>query len=137
MTQEQDRDTGPPKRVRPNATPDARPNHKSADATTDRPQTIGCTGPTGWARRLAASKRLPPLACGCRDPLTDCTCTEPEPEPLSQRDLAAWAAAIAFLLDCGTTPLPPVEVLRALWRRGGTDRRLAQHVHQLTGGAVA
>jgi len=57
--------------------------------------------------------------------------------PLSERDLDAWAATIELLLHHSTTPLPPLPVLHALWRRGGHDRRLAQQVHQLTDGAVA
>jgi hypothetical protein len=43
----------------------------------------------------------------------------------------AGAAAAAHLLRIGYTPLLELETLRALWRRGGPDRELAQHLYDL------
>ncbi|MGO9251641.1 MAG: hypothetical protein ACLP5J_09635 [Mycobacterium sp.] len=45
--------------------------------------------------------------------------------------------AAAHLLDHGYTPLLDRETLRALHRRGGDDRALAQDLYELAGGAVA
>ncbi|HPY26295.1 MAG TPA: hypothetical protein PLK19_18485 [Mycobacterium sp.] len=46
-------------------------------------------------------------------------------------------AAEYIMATSGCTPLVPVEVLRALYRRGGNDRALAELLHAATGGAVA
>ncbi|MDX1880092.1 hypothetical protein SBE55_20015 [Mycolicibacterium sp. 141076] len=84
-------------------------------------------------RRRDAAARSQPLDCGCRDPWA-CDCTDP---PLTDRWVDASASAARHLLAQGHTPLLEIEVLQALWRRGGHDRRLAQHLHQLTDGVVA
>lgn len=85
-------------------------------------------------RRLASARRMSPLDCGCRDPWP-CRCTEP---PLSARAIDGWRDAAMYLLaNSGKTPLLPVEVLQALWRRGGADRALAEELHSLTNGEVA
>lgn len=84
-------------------------------------------------RRADAARRLLPLDCGCRDPLP-CTCTSP---PMSDHVVDSYRDAAQHVLAQGLTPLLPAEVLRALWRRRGEDRRLAQHLHQITLGAVA
>lgn len=83
-------------------------------------------------RRRAASYRLQRLDCGCRDPW-GCRCHEP---PTSEQGLDAWAAAARHIMDAtGCAPVVPPDMLRALWRRGGSDRELAQHVYDLAGGA--
>jgi hypothetical protein len=46
----------------------------------------------------------------------------------------AGAAAAAHLLELGHTPILKTDVLRGLWRRGGADRQLAQHLYELAGG---
>ncbi|ORB16875.1 hypothetical protein BST37_05880 [Mycobacterium noviomagense] len=84
-------------------------------------------------RRRAASWRLVPLDCGCRDPWP-CRCTQP---PLTDCQLDGWRDAAQHVLDEGYMPLVPLEVRRALWRREGTDRRLAELLHRGCGGAVA
>jgi hypothetical protein len=48
----------------------------------------------------------------------------------------AGAAAAAHLLELAYTPILHTEVLQALWRRGGDDRALAEHLHQACGEAV-
>lgn len=88
---------------------------------------------TGLVRRRRASDRSVPLDCGCRDPWP-CRCTVP---PLSDRMIDAGRDAARFILEAGYVPLLELEVLRALYRRGGADRALAVEVHHLTGGAVA
>lgn len=86
------------------------------------------------SRRREAAWRSVPLDCGCRDGRT-CKCTEP---PLSARAIDGWRDAALYLLEhSGKTPLLPVEVLQALWRRGGADRALAEQLHALTNGEVA
>jgi hypothetical protein len=49
----------------------------------------------------------------------------------------ASAAAARHLLQRGHTPLLEIEVLQALYRRGGDDRALAEELHELTHGEVA
>lgn len=85
------------------------------------------------SRRRAASQRLVSLDCGCKDSWT-CRCTEP---PLSEHAVDGWRDAAQHLLDRGETPVLPIEVLRSLYRRGGSDRVLAEHLHQLSDGRVA
>lgn len=84
-------------------------------------------------RRRDASQRVAPLDCGCPDPWP-CRCSEP---PLSERMIDAGRDAARHLLATGQVPMLKFEVLKALWRRGGDDRALAEQVWTLTGGAVA
>jgi len=57
---------------------------------------------------------------------------------LSDNQITAWADCARFILDtAGVTPVLPVEVLRALYRRGGDDRALAEKIHAATGGVIA
>lgn len=77
-------------------------------------------------RRRRAAARSVPLDCGCTDPLV-CRCTEP---PLTERALDAWRDAAWHVIDSGQMPLVPLDVRRALWRRGGRDRQLAELLHQ-------
>lgn len=85
-------------------------------------------------RRRAAAQRSVPLSCGsCRDPLL-CNCTQP---PMSDATLDAWRDAALKLLFDRHIPLLPIEVRRALWRRGGPDRVLAERLHAACGGEVA
>ena len=98
-------------------------------ATWDHPQDLRAQ----LERRRDKANRSVPLDCGCRDPL-GCRCTEP---PLSDRALDAWAAAAWHILKLGQMPLVPLEVRRALWRRGGRDRELGKLLHERCGGAAA
>ena len=94
-----------------------------------------CVGGTVAARlhrRRTASWRMPPLDCGCRD-TWPCRCTDP---PLSVHAVDSWRDAALHITEQGYTPLVPFEVLRALYRRGGADRVLAEQLHQLTGGVA-
>jgi hypothetical protein len=84
-------------------------------------------------RRRQAARRSVPLDCGCRDPLL-CNCTQP---PISEVALDGWRDAALRLLFGGQVPLLPIEVRRALWRRGGPDRVLAEKLHEAYGGEVA
>ena len=45
--------------------------------------------------------------------------------------------AARHILETGQVPLLELEVLQALWRRGGDDRVLAEQLHELTGRVVA
>lgn len=83
----------------------------------------------GWKARRFAAARVPPLDCGCRDPWP-CHCTRP---PLSKRTVDGYRAAARHVLRDGNTPALPLEVLRALWRRGGPDRELADELYELGG----
>jgi hypothetical protein len=77
-----------------------------------------------------------PLACGHRDPLT-CTARGCHDErPLTDHQLEAWRAAAQHILGTGPMPLLELDVLRALWRRGGADRQLAELLHEASGEAI-
>lgn len=84
-------------------------------------------------RRRQAAARSIPLDCGCRDSWP-CRCTEP---PLSENALDGWRDAAEHVLAIGQTPVLPLEVRRALWRRGGYDRELAELLHDACSGAIA
>lgn len=86
-------------------------------------------------RRRDAEWRSMPLGCGCRDPLR-CSCYETEP-PLSDHALDGWRDAALTVLWNGRVPLLPIEVRRALWKRGGPDRVLAMQLHAACDGEVA
>lgn len=103
------------------------------------PRRVPCTRtfaqdvPSQLRRRRLAADRSVPLACGCRDGLT-CRCTDP---PLSKHALDGWRDAAEHVLASGRTPLLPLEVRRALWRRGGQDRELAERLHEACGQVIA
>ncbi|MBB2990248.1 hypothetical protein FHR72_001716 [Mycolicibacterium iranicum] len=83
--------------------------------------------PAQLARRRDAAHRSEPLeCCSCRDPLT-CHCHE-QVQPITEHQLDGWSAAALHLLDNGLSPAVPVDVQRRLWRRGGSDRALAQRL---------
>ncbi|RAL33100.1 hypothetical protein CVN56_21190 [Rhodococcus sp. AQ5-07] len=85
------------------------------------------------ARRREASRRVPPLDCGCPDPWP-CKCSVP---PLSDRVADSWRDAAAHILFTGKCPIVPFEVLRALYRRGGEDRGIAVEIFHRSGGVIA
>lgn len=87
----------------------------------------------GLRTRREASRRMVSLDCGCAD-AWPCRCTEP---PLSDRTVDSYRDAALHILSTGFSPLVPLEVLRALHRRGGDDRLLAVELHDRTGGRVA
>ena len=91
------------------------------------------SGVAAWQRRHAAKRRLLQLDCGCRDPWP-CRCSEP---PLSENAIDAGRDAALHLIAAGKTPLLEFEVLRALYRRGGRDRQLAEQLYAATGFEVA
>lgn len=74
--------------------------------------------------RKRASLRLLPLDCGCHDVL-GCLCREVE---ITDRIVDGWQVASHHLLSMGLTPVVPVEIGRALWRRGGEDRKLVSDI---------
>ena len=75
-----------------------------------------------WAEMV---RRSPRLDCGCRDL---CHCTPPA---LSDHQITAWADCARYVIDtAGVVPVLPVEVLRALWKRGGDDRALAEKLRE-------
>jgi hypothetical protein len=128
---------GPPDEVGPrDTTPEGTDTESSATTTDNRkdnaPSRHWC-GATAMRRRRQASWRCVPLDCGCPD-LWPCRCTEP---PLSDRALDGWRDAAVHVLSIGQVPLLPLEVRRSLWRRGGTDRVLAEQLHAATGGRAA
>lgn len=82
--------------------------------------------------RRQASSRVVPLDCGCSDPWP-CTCSSP---PLTDRMIDAGRDAAIHLLTSGVIPPLDIEIRRALWRRGGADRVLAELLHAACGGEV-
>jgi hypothetical protein len=130
----------PPEAEEPGTTPDTGPVQKSGiTKPTNQPQTTTpprqCAADTvaGLHQRRKASYRLVPLDRGCRDPWV-CRCTEPA---LSEDALASWRDAAEHLLATVGMPVMPLEVRRALYRRGGRDRALAERLHRGCGGRVA
>ncbi len=89
-------------------------------------------GVAGWVRRQQARRRMVPLACGCSDPWP-CRCSRP---PLSQKQIDAGRDAAQHILAAGELPLLELEILQALYRRGGDDRELAEQLHAATGGEI-
>lgn len=87
-------------------------------------------GVTAWKRRHEAARRLPPLDCGCGPDPWVCRCTEP---PLSELAVDGWRDAARHVMVRGHIPLIPLEVLRALYRRGGDDQALALELHRAAG----
>ncbi|WKW97320.1 hypothetical protein Q3O43_20080 [Rhodococcus aetherivorans] len=82
--------------------------------------------PIALERRRTAACRLPALPCSCRDPWL-CRCDTAAGE-LTGRYLDGWRDAAEHLLEVGIVTSVPAGVLRALWRRGGTDRALAERL---------
>jgi hypothetical protein len=56
---------------------------------------------------------------------------------LSDAALDGWLDAAQHVLANGWIPLLPLEIRRALWRRQGADRLLAERVHRACGEVVA
>ena len=106
---------------------EAAPIESTAADTTDG------SGLAIMKRRSAAARRMLSLDCGCRDPWP-CLCSDP---PLSERMIDAGRDAALHILGTGCVPMVQIEVLQALWRRGGADRELAELLHDLTDGEVA
>ena len=86
-----------------------------------------------WNLRRAAAQRMVPLACGCGPDPWVCRCTEPH---LSDVAIDGWRDAARHVLAAGQMPAVPLEVRRALYRRGGEDRELARILHGGCGGAI-
>jgi hypothetical protein len=49
----------------------------------------------------------------------------------------SWRDSALHILRTGCMPLLPIEARRALWRRGGADRVLAELLHDACGGEAA
>lgn len=114
------------RRSRPGGSTETAPKSTATDYNQSR-------GLTAWKRRHAASLRLLPLDCGCQDPW-HCQCSH---LPLTQRAIDAGRDAALHVLESGHTPVLQLEVLQALWRRGGADRQLAEELFKATGGQAA
>lgn len=85
------------------------------------PETVVCQ----LKRRQEAARRLPAYCgCGARDPIL-CRCGRTE--ELTENAVDGWRATIELLLPIGP-PIVPVQVLRQLWRNGGSDQVLAERV---------
>ena len=78
--------------------------------------------PRQFRARREASRRLPPLDCGCADPL-GCRCYERPPA-------GKIILAAEHLIALGFAPLFSTDTIRALWPR---DRELALGLARLAG----
>jgi hypothetical protein len=122
----------PTKKIPPARGPEGTPANTTTNHHHEAGRRSHRTALPGHQRWRDAVRRMPRLDCGCRD---ICWCTIP---PMSDNQIDGYADAARFILDTtGCTPLLPIEVLRALYRRGGEDRVLAEKIHTATGGAVA
>ena len=74
--------------------------------------------------RRDASHRLAILDCGCADPWVH----RHTGQPLTERALDGWRDAACAVLAEGMKPIVPAEIRRSLWRRGGSDRALAERL---------
>jgi hypothetical protein len=52
---------------------------------------------------------------------------------LSDNAIDGYRDAATHILADGVCPMLPLEVLRALWHRGGADRALAEELHARAG----
>jgi hypothetical protein len=103
------------------------PGTESGATPTTTPTAVGSQQYiAGLRRRRAATYRVPRLECGsCADPWT-CRCyDDPEPTP---RMVDAYRDAVQTISGAGMTPAAFVPEMRAMWRRGGEYRRLAQTI---------
>jgi hypothetical protein len=148
-----DNGLGPPKEVDPDASQGVKADQQvSHDTTTNAHNTDSSPREPGntlvWvpctrsypqdlraqlSRRRQAAARSVPLDCRCRDPL-GCRCSEP---PLSERAIESWRDSALHVLRTGYMPVLPIEARRALWKRGGADRLLAELLHDACGGEAA
>lgn len=146
-----DHSTGPPGSEKP-APPQDRPLRNNLDATdttarngSGRPGKtlvwIPCTRPPAvqdinsqLERRRGAAKLSVPLDCGCGPDPWICRCTDP---PLSDARIDAGRDTAIHLLNAGLVPIVEIEVLQALWRRGGVERELAEALFTATTGTIA
>lgn len=111
----------------PRRSPGAPARASAATSIADQQPTSGARDfVDGLHRRRAASLRLEPLACGCRDPW----CAQ------RPRGTGGYADAAAHLLSHGLMPAADVVALRELWRIGGEYRELAEQIAE-AGGVVA
>ncbi len=107
------------------------PSVQNAGATTPTgrrqaaPSGVGCAprrrGSESFAERTSATRRRWTRR---RDAADRIGTTTP-----SEHSLDAWAATITDLQRHGAPAVVDVATLRALWRRGGSHRRLAEQVH--------
>lgn len=75
-------------------------------------------------QRRSASYRLPALNCGCRDPWP---CRHPD-DQVTDREVNGYRDAAQHLLAHGLTPVPNLPAMRAMWKRGGDQQRLAMQI---------
>ncbi len=69
--------------------------------------------------------------------MTTCPC-DCAATALSDNQIDGWADCARYILaTTGCSPMLPLEVLRALWKRGGEDRALAEKLHRVTIAEVA
>lgn len=97
----------------------------------NRPAGNGAESTTGCSnyieqlrRRRAATYRLPVLDCGHADPWT---CRH-DPVTVTDQYVDGYRNAAEHLLANGLTPAPNLIAMRAMWRRGGTDRDLVRAI---------
>ncbi|OBB08921.1 hypothetical protein A5668_11945 [Mycolicibacterium fortuitum] len=82
----------------------------------------------GLRRRRAATYRLPALDCGHTDPWV-CDCRNDI--EMTDQYVDGYRDAAEHLLSQGLTPAPNLPAMRAMWKRGGDDQRLAMRIAQL------
>ncbi|HKH51845.1 MAG TPA: hypothetical protein VKA77_08640 [Mycobacterium sp.] len=74
---------------------------------------------------------VPLDCCGCRDPWL-CRCHEPDTPP-TEKEVDGYVAAVVLLRAHGLLAAPLLPELRAMWRHGGADHRLAVHIAEQWG----
>jgi len=103
--------------------PHARATHTETSTRQDAKSGVDCTPRRrGFAERTSATRRRWTRRRDAADRRIGTTTP-------SEHSLDAWAATITDLQRHGNPPIVDVATLRAMWRRGGSDRRLAEQVH--------
>lgn len=115
--------------------------HRPAPNRTETHNSAARCQVAAMRRRREASRRLPPMWCGCVDPLSprhrhhniddDDQDDDGDGDGDDLEDghqLDAWGSAARHLLGQGFTPAVPLDTQRALWRRSRTDRHLIAEI---------
>lgn len=97
-------------------------HHTASFTTSSSPDSTANTVPVQLRRRRGTSWRLPKLDPGRSDPW------HYEPPGVSGYEDAAH-----HLLELGLTPAPNRDGLRAMWKRGGHSRQVADVITQTWG----
>jgi hypothetical protein len=110
--------------------------HRPVTNRTDTQHSAARCQVAAMRRRREASRRMPPMWCGCVDPLSprhrdhndEHDDDDGDGPATDDHELDSWVAAADHLIAAGLNPLVPLDTQRALWRRSRTDRHLIAQI---------